>query len=216
MDHGVDRLDRVRARSVESAMLHIALVLALQVATPTDSVLTITPVANTRTEVQTKVQLERLLATHRTGPWQLTATIRIDDTAIPHSHPVLTLSTRHLRDDELLLSTYLHEQLHWFLDRNRSAKEAAVRELRTMFPSIPIGYPEGGGDDDGNYAHLIVIYLEDRANRIVQGELRARQVMEFWASDHYTWLYRTVRDRNREIGEVVRRHGLLFPARQPR
>ena len=30
------------------------------------------------------------------------------------------------------------------------------------------------------------------------GKLRARQVMEFWASDHYTWVYQTVLDGGSE------------------
>jgi hypothetical protein len=27
------------------------------------------------------------------------------------------------------------------------------------------------------------------------GELKARQVMDFWATDHYTWIYKTVVNR---------------------
>jgi len=194
-------------------MLTLVLVLALQAAAPSDSTLSIALARNTPAERETKAQLERLLAQYDTRPWQFTSKLQIDASAIPHSHPVLTLSTRHLRDDELLLSTYLHEQLHWYVGRHESAGAAAVRELRQLFPRIPVGYPEGGSDEIGNYYHLIVIYLEDRANRIVHGELRARQILEFWATDHYTWLYRTVRDRNREIGDIVRKHGLLYPAR---
>lgn len=197
-------------------MLTLALVLALQVAAPSDSILSITLATNTPAEAQTKAQLERLLAAHNVRPWQFTSVVRIDAAAIPFSHPVLTLSTRHLRDDELLLSTYLHEQGHWFLDRHDSAGAAAVQDLRLLFPTIPLGYPEGGADETGNYYHLIVIYLEDRANRMVQGELRASQILEFWATDHYTWLYRAVRDRNGEIGAIVRKHGLLYPGRPPR
>jgi hypothetical protein len=197
-------------------MLAIALLLALQSPIPTDSVLAITTATNTVSELQTKAQLERLLTTFDPRPWQFTSRVVIDASAIPFSHPRLTLSTRHVRDDELLLSTYLHEQLHWYLARHDSAGAAAVRELRQLFPSIPTGYPEGGSDETGNYYHLIVIYLEDRANRLVQGELRAQQIMSFWAGDHYTWLYRAVRDRNRAIGEIVRKHGLLYPARSSR
>lgn len=197
-------------------MIATALVLALQLAAAPDSVLVITTANDTPTERQTKAQLERILAAHETKPWQFTHRVVIEDNVIPSSHPRLTLSTRHLRDDELLLSTYLHEQLHWFVTRNDSAAAAAVRELRVLFPSIPIGYPEGGSSEEGNYYHLIVVYLEDRANWLVQGELKAQQVMNFWANDHYTWIYRAVRDRNREISQILQRHGLLYPARRPR
>lgn len=34
--------------------------------------------------------------------------------AIPYSHPVLTLHTRHLKDDLALLSTFVHEEYHWY------------------------------------------------------------------------------------------------------
>ena len=61
---------------------------------------------------------------------------------IPHSHPVLTLSTRHLKDDDLLLSTFLHENLHHFLTQNPEKAEAATKkELRAVFPKVPVGVP---------------------------------------------------------------------------
>ena len=53
------------------------------------------------------------------------------------------------------------------------------------------------------------IYLEWRAVQQLLGELKARQVMEFWATDHYTWVYRTVLDRPREIGAIVAKHQLM-------
>ena len=192
-------------------MLLSLLIVALQTALPADSTLTIVLAHGTPAEVQTRVQLERLLAEHDTSPWQFTSEVVIDASAIPHSHPRLTLHTRHLRDDDLLLSTYLHEQLHWFLSERDSAADAAVRDLRRLFPTTPVGHPEGGSDETSNYHHLLVIYLEDRANRTLLGELRAHQILEFWANDHYTWIYQTVRDRGVEIGRVVRDHGLLFP-----
>src|SRR5688500_14429317 len=69
----------------------------------------------TPNEAQTRDQLQRLLATYDLSPWLYTKSIVIDERAIPFSHPVLTLHTRHLKDDELLISTFVHEQFHWFL-----------------------------------------------------------------------------------------------------
>ena len=57
-------------------------------------------------EEQTKQQLERLLSTYDLSKWIFTRKILIESRVIPHSHPVLTLSTRHLKDDELLLATF--------------------------------------------------------------------------------------------------------------
>lgn len=66
-------------------------------------------------ETRTAEQLQRLLDRDDLHPWQFTDAVIIDEAAIPHSHPVLTLRTRHLDDDRLLLATYLHEQFHWFI-----------------------------------------------------------------------------------------------------
>lgn len=166
-------------------------------------------------EQQTKAQLERLLGQYDLAMWTFTRSIAIDDQSIPHSHPVLTLHTRHLKDDELLLSTYVHEQSHWFLGQHETQTDAAIKELRRLYPKIPVGFPEGSDSERGNYVHLLVIYLEYRADRELLGELRARQVMEFWAHDHYRWLYRTVLEEARKIGEVALKNNLL-PAAPPK
>jgi hypothetical protein len=160
-------------------------------------------------EKQTKAQLERLLGQYDLAMWTFTRSIVIDEKSIPHSHPILTFHTRHLKDDELFLSTYVHEQMHWFLGQHSTQADAAVKELKLLYPKIPVGFPEGSEDERGNYTHLLVIYLEYRADRELLGELRARQVMEFWAHDHYRWLYRTVLEEARKIGEVALKNNLL-------
>jgi len=109
----------------------------------------------------------------------------------------------------LLLSTFLHEQIHWFLAQNHKNTEEAKKELRLMFPRAPVSFPEGAKDEESTYLHLIVIYLEYRADRELLGELKARQVMEFWATDHYTWIYKTVLERARDIGNIVFKHKLI-------
>lgn len=162
-----------------------------------------------RAEQQTKEQLQRLLAAYDLSKWIFTKSIVIDETAIPHSHPKLTLSTRHLKDDELLLSTFAHEQLHWLLIQKDKETEEALKELRVMFPKVPVGFPEGASDERSSYIHLLVVYLEYRADRELLGELRARQVMDFWATDHYTWIYKTVLERPRDIGNIALKHKLI-------
>jgi hypothetical protein len=171
--------------------------------------LDISTVHGTAAELQTRAQLEQLAEHYDLSPWIFTRTISIDEQAIPHSHPVLTLHTRHLKDDELLLSTFVHEQLHWYLAQHRKEVDAAILDLRRSYPAIPVGYPQGSNDEDGNYEHLLVIFLEYRADRTLLGELRAGEVMEFWAKDHYTWLYQAVLDHPNEIGTIVRRHHLI-------
>jgi hypothetical protein len=90
---------------------------------------------------------------------------------LPHGHPVLTLHTRHQEDDELLLSTYVHEQVHWLIEGRKSEAEAAMQDLRQIYPRIPVGCPEGS--TEGYYEHLLVVYLEFWVNQTLLGELAA-------------------------------------------
>ena len=173
--------------------------------------LEITLKQGSRREAQTKEQLERLLKTHDVSRWIFTKSIVVDERTIPHSHPVLTLHARHLQDDELLLSTFVHEQFHWFLVEKDAEANEAIKDLHRLFATVPASPPEGAQDEHSTYLHLLDCYLEYRAVQQLLGELKARQVMEFWASDHYTWVYRTILDRPRDIAAVMSRHQLLIP-----
>jgi len=183
--------------------------LSLAVSAYSQFALTIELKQNSRTEQQTKDQLERLLRTYDIQQWIFTKSILIDDTATPHSHPVLTLSTRHIKDDQLLLSTFVHEQFHWWASGNNDATQKSIAELRGMFPKVPVGAPEGAVDENSTYLHLVVCYLEYRAMRELLGEFKSRQIMDFWATDHYTWIYRTVLEKPREISTVLFKYKLL-------
>ena len=165
---------------------------------------------NDASELQTKSQLQKLLAQYDLSKFIFTKEIIIDRNTIPHSHPVLTLHTRHLKDDELFLSTFVHEQIHWFLTQRQDQTDQAVKELRTIFPKVPVGFPEGAESEDSTYLHLLVNTLEYRADKELLGELRARQVMEFWATDHYRWVYRQVLDEGDKIRAVLRKYKLVI------
>jgi hypothetical protein len=163
-------------------------------------------------EAQTREQLQRLLATYNLSPWIYTKTIVVDEQAIPFSHPLLTLHTRHLKDDDLLVSTFVHEQLHWFLADRQQDTAQAITDLRKLFQNVPVGGTAGARDEQSTYLHLLVCYLEQQADRQIFGELRAKQIMDFWASDHYTWVYETVIARGQDIAQIMRNRKLM-PAR---
>lgn len=163
---------------------------------------------NSAAEVQTKEQLLRLVKQYAVSKWIFTHTIIVEEKSIPHSHPILTLSTRHIKDDELLLSTFLHEQFHWYLSAKRNETIAAVAALKILFPIVPTGYPEGGVDEESTYTHILVCALEYSAIRQIFGELKARQVMDFFAHDHYRWIYRTVLEHAPAIYELMRNYKL--------
>jgi hypothetical protein len=154
-------------------------------------------------EIKTKAQLEHLLSFYNLRKYTFTYNVMIDERSIPHSHPVLTLHTRHLNSDDQLLSTYVHEQLHWYLDGHLPETLAAENNLRKLYPKVPVGYPDGADDEESTYLHLIVCYMEMEADRELIGAERTENVMKFWASDHYRWVYRTVLQDEARIGKVV-------------
>ena len=123
-------------------------------------------------EAGTRDQFVRLLGAYDFGRWIFTRKIVVDGSGvIPHSHPVLTLSTRHLKDDDLLVATFIHEQLHWYLEENGERAKPALQELRKLYPDAPAGFPQGAADQDSTYRHLIVCYWEIQAARELLGEL---------------------------------------------
>lgn len=183
----------------------------LAIAQTTSPQLEITLKKDDDRERKTKQQLERLLTAYDASAWIFTRKIIIESgfNVIPHSHPILTLSTRYLKDDELLLATFVHEQIHWYLGEKPKETEDSYNELKTMFPKVPVGYPEGGINEESTYKHILVCYLEYQAIKGLFGELKARQVIDFWATDHYTWIYKTVLSQEQEIGTLMRKHKLI-------
>jgi hypothetical protein len=169
--------------------------------------------SGTPREVQTKEQLQRLLKTYDLSKWIFTRSILIDEKAIPHSHPVLTLHTRHLKDVDLLLSTFVHEQTHWFLSQHEKETKEALKEVQALFAKeAPVGSLDKS-DDEYAYIHILVNYLEYRADKELLGELKAKQVIEFWSTDHYEWMYKTVLARGRGIGTIMFKYKLVPQSR---
>ncbi len=159
-------------------------------------------------EVATRDQLTRLTRAYDLSPWSFTQRIAIDEEAIPHSHPVLTLHTRHLESDDQLLSTFLHEETHWFLSDRDEALARAVEQLRVAIPGLPVGFPDGADTERSSYEHLVVIHLEREGLVSLVGEVRTAEVFAFWEGDHYRALYRALREHGGEIAQIARANGL--------
>lgn len=172
----------------------------------TSGALTITCAHEADDEMATARQLLTLLRRYDLGRWRFTQTIQIDREAIPHSHPVLTLHTRHLDDDGLLLATYLHEQSHWFIGEHAEGLARAIGALRLRYPAPPIGYPDGARDEYASYVHYVVCYLEWRALLDIVGDEEAMRIFAFWRGDHYRSIYAAVMDDADAIGAIVTRH----------
>jgi hypothetical protein len=163
---------------------------------------------NTAGEQSEAERLQRLLGQFDLTPWLFTHRVLIDEKVPPHSHPVLTVGYGDHDDDNLLLSNFVHEQLHWWLVAHQQQTDAAVSELRELFPNLPVGGLDGAVNEQSSYLHLIVIYLEWQGDKALLGDKTAADVMAFWKSDHYRVLYTTVLGSEDVVGRVVAKHGL--------
>jgi hypothetical protein len=147
-------------------------------------------------EMQEKLELEQLLKKYDVSKYTFTHTVVIEERAMNHAFPVLTLNVRFLGSDDELLSSFLHEQLHWCLAQHRLAMEDAVRRLKQMYPRAPVGLPEGADTEYSTYGHLVDCYLEIQADRELIGRERTDGVIK--NKPWYTWIYKTIlRDENR-------------------
>lgn len=163
-------------------------------------------------ELATIAAIQSLRFAHDLRRFEFSKQVKIDAKTIPHSHPVLTLHTRHTPADQrdLLLSTYIHENLHWWVNSHKNT-DAAIVELEQLFPTMPVGYPQGADSERSGYAHLLVCYLEMAALRDLLSEPRVAAVQAFWQQDHYTWIYQQVATRGGEIAKVVEKYQLAVP-----
>jgi hypothetical protein len=160
----------------------------------------------TEREQKTKRTLEEVLAAYDLKKYTLTQRVVIEEGAVNHAFPVLTLNARFASSPDELLSSYIHEQLHWHLrDRGRD-QQAAVEELRRMYPGAPVGLPEGADTAYSTYGHLVDCYLEILADRELLGPERTAAVIQ--NKGHYTWIYATVLRDETKIASVADRHHL--------
>lgn len=156
-------------------------------------------------EARTAQQLQELVRTFDLDRWILTRDVRIDGTAIPHSHPVLTLHTRYLGHDTALMSAFVHEQLHWLEDgETREAFHAAMAEYRELWPDPPPSSEGGARDDRSTWRHLLVNDMEYQAMTTLVGPERARERLA--GIPHYAWIYDRVLNDPR-VREIALRHG---------
>ena len=167
---------------------------------------------NTENEKKTIELIKSLNKAHDLTKWQFSDAIHINKNAMPHSHPILTLHTRHNKPQEidLLLSTYLHENIHWHLDAHQTELTDIIAALKKRFPNVAVGYPKGARDEYSSYLHMVVCFLELDAIRQLLSEARYNKIIRFWQQDHYTWIYKLVVEHDNEIAMLVKQHKLLL------
>lgn len=160
--------------------------------------------------------LTALRRRHDLSRFEYTRHVQIVPAGPTYSHPILTLGTRFAETEDLLLSTYLHEQMHWYLWRfggpDHDPIEPFFDELVRRYPKAPIKLPDGARNYEQTYLHLVVCWLELEAVSELIGRERAEAIADTqWG---YRWIYRTViRDRE-PLRALLAEHD-VWPMRSP-
>lgn len=148
---------------------------------------------------------------HDLTRFEYTRLVQIQPAGATHSHPVLTLGTRFAESEDLLLSTYLHEQMHWYLWRLGGPDHDPIApffdELVRRYPQAPTRLPEGARSYEQTYLHLVVCWLEVAATTELIGRQRAADIAH--APWGYRWIYRTVLEDWEALGQLYAEHGIL-------
>ena len=160
--------------------------------------------------------LAALRKRHDLARFEYTHLVQIQPAGATHSHPVLTLGTRFAETEDLLLSTYLHEQMHWYLWRLGGPDHDPIApffdELVRRYPQAPTRLPDGARSYEQTYLHLVVCWLEVAAATELIGRQRAAEIAN--APWGYRWIYRTAIADWEALGSLFTEHGIL-PLKTP-
>lgn len=151
-------------------------------------------------------QLRRLLDTHDVSRYIFTYSVTVREGDVPHSHPRLTINTLHLKDDASALSVFIHEQFHWFGLAYEAEVNAAIKDLKLLYPTVPNSRGGGAGDARSTYIHLIVGLQEYHATASLFGKAEATRVIA--RKPHYRWIYGQVLENEAAIAEILAKHSL--------
>ena len=155
--------------------------------------------------------LQALRRRHDLSRFEYTRVIRVVPGGDTFSHPILTLGNRFADNEDLLLSTYLHEQMHWYLWHLGTPERDMVApffdELVRRYPEAPTELPDGARNYESTYLHLVINWLEVAATSEFIGRHRAMAVADVQRT--YRWIYRTVLRDWDALQELFERHGLV-------
>lgn len=174
------------------------------------SELKITEINPNKWTALTKQNLHHLVQVYDLTPLLFTRNIQIQSQVIPTSHPVLTLNTRNAEHPKKLLSSFLHEQFHWWGGMNQENFKLAVKELKKIYPTAPA---TKGSGPDSTFVHLIICYLERQALAFYLGDKEAKEIITaIMKKDKiYPWIYYQVLNKDFAIKKVVQKYKLLPP-----
>jgi hypothetical protein len=163
--------------------------------------ISIKPSHHTVREMQTAQALQKVASSYDLKKYTFTREVVIEERAMNHAFPVLTLNARFADSPDELLSSFIHEQLHWYLREHHMQTEDAIAQLRRFYPRVPVGGSEGAETLYSTYGHLIDCYLEIQADRQLMGEERTIAVIR--DKSHYIWIYKTDLSDEARIAAIV-------------
>lgn len=157
-----------------------------------------------------KQNLFHLAKVYDLRPFLFTKKIHIQSYVVPHSHPVLTLNTRHAETPHHLLSTWMHEEFHWWLGLHPRETDKAIADFTKAYPKLP---KDVVGNKRSTYLHLAICFLEYRALVHFLGQKEARELLqELVAKDKiYPWVYTQVLNDEAKIKKIIVTNKLLPP-----
>lgn len=166
-----------------------------------EDVIEITEINPNRLTALTKQNIFHLAKVYDLKPFLYTKKIHIQSYVAPHSHPVLTLNTRNAEKPQQLLSTWLHEEFHWWTASKKTQVSQAIVDLAKTYPKIT----------QSSYLHLVVCYLEHKALVHYLGKTNAKEVILSLVKNDkiYPWIYNEVLERNETIGRILKKHKLI-------
>jgi hypothetical protein len=158
--------------------------------------------------------LSALRRRHDLARYEYTKIVCIVPGGETFARPVLTLGNRFASSEDLLLSTYLHEQMHWYLwylgTPERDMVAPFMDELVRRYPHAPIDVPNGGARSyDSTYEHLVVNWLELAATSEFIGRERTMALARAQRLRSYGWLYDVVVRDWDDLGKLYERHGIV-------
>jgi hypothetical protein len=155
--------------------------------------------------------LAALRRRHDLSRYEYTTAVRVVPGGDTFAQPMLTLGNRFAESEDELLSTYLHEQMHWYLwylgTPERDMVAPFMDELVRRYPQAPTEPPDGARGYDATYLHLVVNWLEVSATSEFIGRERGLAVAK--AQRSYRWIYRTVLKDWDALGELYERHDVV-------
>jgi hypothetical protein len=159
-------------------------------------------------EKKGKQLIEEFLQKYDMEKYIFTKKIKIQSRVIPHSHPILTLNTRQIDQPDRYLSTFIHEQIHWFFHERSKQTDQFIEDMKKKFPKIPDSENGGAKDSISTYLHLGVCYYEFMALSHFIGEQKAKHVFE--TGDVYAWVNKQVLEKGSVISESLKSNGLVL------